>query len=464
MKILLVNPINRYAYQSNPDLGLGYLATALKKVNHNVLILDCINNRFTFEKFEEYINSSDFDVVGFKIFSTDLASARKCLQIVKRHNSNTIIIVGGIHPSILPQETLEYFSEADFAFRGEAEIGLPKLVNKLPKLDKEEKSIIPGLIWRNNSKIISNPPMLIENLDSLGMPDWNLIDPRNYNFQSSYFTKSKTVAPLIMTRGCPYCCTFCSCHAVTGRKIRTHSVNYIIDEMKFLSSKLGIKEVCFLDDNIIAVKDILTELCRQMIKQKLGINWSCFGIRIDLLDKDILILMEKASCYLISVGIESGSQKILDHMQKKLTIEIIKEKIFLIKEVTNIKIAANFILGYPLENKRDLSKTIKFARSLPLFAATFYKFYPIPATPIYSELIAKKESRENINRYLINKKKKAYIPKDITPRKFLLLYYWAYISFYARPSIFLNILKNIRSVEMFKFLSFKLLRKILKIV
>ena len=452
MRILLVNPIIRSAYQSISDLGLGYLATALKKANHKVDILDCVNKRLTLEQFGKYISSFDFDVVGFKIFSTDLLSAKKCLQIVKRHNPNTITIVGGMHPSILPQETLEYFSEADFGFRGEAEIGLPELINNLPNLDSEDKEKIPGLIWRNNGEIMSNAQTFTENLDTLGMPDWDLIDPRNYNFHTFHLTKSHMVAPLIITRGCPYHCTFCSAHAVTGKQIRAHSVDYIIDEIKYLYSRFGIKEVSFVDDNLIAARHTLEELCHRIIKQKLKINWSSCGIKIDLLDKDILQLMERAGCYLISVGIESGSQRILDHMQKDLSLEIIKEKTVLIKNTTNIKVMTSFILGYPLEEEIDIRKTIKFARSLPLFAAAFYGFHPIPGTPIYKELITKGEIEKEINCDSYGQDRKPYVPKNITSKKFLLLYRWAYISFYARPKILFNIFKEINSFEKIKFL------------
>jgi anaerobic magnesium-protoporphyrin IX monomethyl ester cyclase len=462
VRVLLVDPIIRNAYQSIPDLGLGYLATALKKAKHKVDILDCINKKLTFEQFEKYISSSSLDVVGFRVFSTDLSSTKKCLQIVKKNLPETLIIVGGMHPSILPQQTLKYFAEADFGFRGEAEIGLPKLLNKLPRLSSEEKEKIPGLIWRNNGKIISNSPTFTEDLDTLGMPDWDLINPRDYNYQNSFFTKSNIIAPFIITRGCPYHCTFCSCQAVTGKRIRAHSPNYIIDEIKSLHSRLGIEEVSFIDDNLTADRSTLEELCRQMIKQKLKIPWSCFGVRIDLVDEDILRLMEKSGCYLISVGIESGSQRILDHMQKGLTIDKVKQKIVLIKKITNIKVIGTFILGYPLEEIIDIQKTIKFARSLPLFAAAFYGFHPIPGTQIYEELISKKEIDEKINWDSVGQDKKPYSPTSISFKKFSLLYRWAYISFYARPKVLFNILKEIRSIEKLKFLLNRLLGRLFR--
>jgi len=316
VKILLVNPISQNLSLSSPDLGLGYLATALKKENHDVRILDCVNLQMNFEKFEHHIRHLDFDVIGLKVFSTDLLSVRKSVSIVKKNHPQAFIILGGAHPSAFPEQTLQYFTQADFAIRGEAEKALSELINLLPRPTVTQKTEIPGLIWRNHQKIVVNSPNFPEDLDALGMPDWSSLGPLHYAFQTSYFTKSKMVAPLIMTRGCPYRCTFCSSRSITGHRIRSHSVDYIIREIKYLISRFGIKEFCFVDDNFLVLKNQTAELCEKMIREKLNIRWSCFGIRLNLVDRDILKLMEKSGCYLLTVGIESGSQRILDHMKK----------------------------------------------------------------------------------------------------------------------------------------------------
>ena len=451
MKVLLVNPITRNISLSSPDLGLGYLAKALERENHPVYILDCVNLRLTFNNFEDYIASFDFDVIGFRVFSTDLFSVKKSLLIVKKRRPDAKIILGGAHPSAFPEQTLQYFEEADFAIRGEAETGLADLISNFSKLDIVRKTQIPGLIWRNNGEIISNPPIFPEDLDSLGYPDWDLINPSNYPFQTSYLTKSKIVAPLLMTRGCPYQCTFCSCRSVTGHKIRSHSVSYIIEEIKFLKSNFGIKEVCFIDDNFLVFKDLVSNLCEQMIKQKINIKWSCFGIRLDLLDKEILSLMEKSGCYLLTVGIESGSQRILDHMKKKLTLDLIKEKITLIKTTTHIKIIGNFILGYPLEKEEDIYKTIRIAKSLPLSGANFFPFHPTPGTEIFDKLLTKKELK-TINWNLMGQDRRPYIPEGISKQKFTWLFVLAFLNFYMRPRIIFNVLVATRSLERLKYI------------
>jgi radical SAM superfamily enzyme YgiQ (UPF0313 family) len=451
MKVLLINPITRNISLSSPDLGLAYLSTALKRENHPVEILDCVNLQFTFKEFENYIANHDFDVVGFKVFSTDLLSVKKSLSIVKRKRPDAKLILGGAHPSYFPEQTLQHFEEADFAIRGEAEKGLVDLIKYLSSPDDIQLENIPGLIWRTNGNIHCNAPVFPEDLDALGSPDWRLINPCDYPFQTSYLTKSRIVAPLIVTRGCPYQCTFCAVRSITGNKIRAHSASYIINEIKYLKSNLGINEICFIDDNFLVFKNLVIDLCEQIIQQKLDIKWSCFGIRLDMVDKDILDLMEKSGCYLLTVGIESGSQRILDHMKKNLTTDLIKEKIKFIRQETNIKIIGNFILGYPLEKEEDILETIRFAKALPLYGANFFPFHPTPGTEIYNELIANKKL-QGIDWKLMGLDLISYVPESLSKQKFKWLFFLAFINFYMRPRIILNVLNATRSPERLKYI------------
>jgi radical SAM superfamily enzyme YgiQ (UPF0313 family) len=208
--------------------------------------------------------------------------------------------------------------------------------------------------------------------------------------------------------------------------------------------------VCFIDDNFLVFKDLIIDLCEQLIKQKINIKWSCFGIRLDLIDKDILKLMEKSGCYLLTVGIESGSQRILDHMKKKLTLDLIKRKINLINTETHIKIIGNFILGYPLEKEKDIYKTIRLANSLPISGANFFPFHPTPGTEIFDELLAKKELK-TIDWDLMGQDRRPYIPEGISKRKFTWLFILAFLSFYIRPRIIFNVLVATRSLERLKY-------------
>ncbi len=457
MKILLVNPLTRSVSLASPDLGLGYLATALKKDHHHVDILDCVNLKMPLKTFERYISGLTFDVIGFRVFSTDLLSVKESLAAVRTLCPGAKIILGGAHPSYFPDQTLEYFTEADFAIRGEAEKGLVELVRYMVRPDAVRLGDIPGLIWREDGKINMNPPYYNEKLDALGYPDWNLINPCHYPFQTSYLTKSKIVAPLLITRGCPFQCTFCAVRSITGDTIRSHSVDYIIEEIKLLKTNFGIKEVCFIDDNFLVFKNRIIDLCERMIDLKLDIQWSCFGIRLDMIDEKTLNVMERSGCYLLTVGIESGSQRILDHMKKNLTLDLIEDKINLIHAKTGIKVIGNFILGYPLETEEDILKTIRFAKRLPLYGANFFPFHPTPGTEIYNHLIARQEIKD-IDWKLMGLDIITYVPESMSRKKFTWLFILAFIKFYMRPRIILNVLKATRSPEKLKYILSRIFR------
>lgn len=455
MKVLLVNPLTRNMTLTSPDLGLGYLSTALKKDGHEVSILDCVNERLSFEKFSCRIKNNGFDVIGFKVFTSDLILVKKSISIAKQYYPNSVIVLGGVHPSVFPEQTLEYFHEADFAFCGEAENGLSALVNSFSVSHGIDMGNIPGLIWRRGGEIICNRPFFQDDLDSLGFPDWNSIDPRRYPFQTFFFSRSKNVAPLCMTRGCAYQCAFCTCHLVMGSKVRHHSAKYIIDEIELLKKDFGIEEFCFIDDNFLAFKESVIFLCQELIRKKIKVKWSCFGIRLDLLEGEILKLMEKSGCFLFSVGIESGSQRILDSMKKKLTLELIEQKLSLISTVTKIKVVGNFLLGYPGESVGDIKQTIRFARGLPIIAANFYAFHPLPGTEIYRDLVLAKEINEFIDwdsAGALGQDSVIYVPKNIKIQTFLFWFCWALLSFYSRPKILLRLFTFMRSYSRFKYL------------
>jgi len=215
-----------------------------------------------------------------------------------------------------------------------------------------------------------------------------------------------------------------------------------------------------VDDNFAAKKDLLREFCYRKIKENLKFIWSCYYIRLDLLDKDALKLMDESGCYTISVGIESGSQRILNDMNKRLNLERVKEKLYLIRDTTKIKVWGSFIIGYPTEEEIDIRRTIEFARSSPLVISNFFGFQPIPGTPIYDEMLTKETIRVDFEKGGVDRK--PYIPKNISPKKFFKLYRLAYISFYCRPKILFKILIDIRSFSQIKFLIIRMWKRLIK--
>ncbi len=451
MKIVLVKPVSD-THIITPPVCLGYLATALRKSNYEVSILDCPQKKIDFKSFESYMKNLNPDVIGFQVFSLDIYSVKRSLQIVKNINNSVITIIGGAHPSGMPKESMEYFQEADFGFAGESELGLPLLMDYITSSKKISLPEIPGLLWRHNGDIKVNQRVFIDDLDSFGIPAWDLIDPNNYPFAPHQgFAKYFPAAPIVITRGCPFLCSFCATRTITGRKIRRRSIEHVIEEIKLLYYKYKIKEIHIEDDNFTFSTSYVTEFCQRLIQEKVDVVWFCSsGIRIDTLNEEMLKLMKKSGCYTITVAIESGVQRILDLMKKQLSLEKIRRAVELIHKVKYNPIGL-FMIGYPGETKEDIEQTIKFAISIPLKRAQFALFHPLPGSEVYQELVEKGELT-NIQWQNLKPSKVSYVPKGLSREELKSLQKKAFLKFHLRPKILYYQLKDIQSLKHLIFL------------
>lgn len=446
MNIVLTVPYSKTHY-TVPPLGLGYLATALRKLPVKVKILDCIKERIDVCAFEEQIRREKPDVVGFQFFSGDYDTVQKKLDVVKRVSSSTITMAGGAHPSAIPFETLNSLSTLDYAFRGEGEIGVPLLIKKLMGDSSVSLDGIPGLVWRNDSgEVEVNPPSFANDLDRFGFPSWDLMDPRAYRHApQGVFLRSTPVAPISTSRGCPFSCTYCGGHLLTGKLIRKRSVEHVIREIEMLYYDYGIREIHIVDDNFTIFRHRVIAFCEALQEKNLKISFTFpNGVRLGTLDKGLLLTMKKAGCYSMIVGIESGVQRILDAMKKQLTLEEIREKVALINDV-GIEVRGFFILGYPTETKEDILATISFAKSLNLSAAHFSNFLPLPGTEA-TETLLKEGKLKRIDWSKLFYYRVPYTPDGITADELKALQRRAYLSFYLRPKIILRLLSEIKSL------------------
>lgn len=456
MKIFLVKPVmpKRLVINCIPPIGLGYLATALRQQGFSeVKILDCVKEGLNFLEFKKQVQQYAPDIIGFQVFSQDLKSLEKSLALVKDINPKIITLAGGPHPSGLPEKTLKQFPKLDFLFCGEAEIGLPQLIKALPSLKHLDK--IPGLGWRNkNQQIRVNPQVSVKNLDKLGLPAWDLLQPQTYpEAPQGVVFRQSPIAPIMATRGCPFSCTFCAGWTISGKKIRRRSVAHVLAEIEFLYTQYGIREIHILDDNFTLDQEYLIKFCRQLIKKNWGLTWCCpNGVRLDTLNPKIIRLMKKAGCYYVSAGIESGSDRILKLMKKGTTTSIIRRKVDMVRKA-GMTINGFFIIGFPGENKAEILKTINFARELNLSRAQFYNYLPLPRSEAYEKLIASGELKEeSIDWSQIFQADVPYSPKNISHRELKELQKLAHRQFYLRPKILYRLLREIHSPQQIKYL------------
>ena len=329
MKVLLVKP-NNLADHVQPSLGLGYLATQIRN-EHEVAIHDCIKENTSVEGIKDVIKLHNPDLIGIQCYTFDTPKVYRLLKVIKETFPHIITVVGGAHISSIPTESFNQFHPyIDYAFNSESEIGFPKFLNAL---EGGKKSFvgINGAIWKDEAgEVHANLPELVQDLDALGYPAWDLMPPETYpESQHGAFYKKFPIAPIITTRGCPYLCTFCSAPKLSGRKLRHHSVEYIQEHIKILYAR-GVREFHIVDDNFTFDMDYCKSVLRGIIDLKLDISIATpNGIRMDYLDGEMLELMREAGQYLITVAVESGTDRILKKMKKGTTVEKMRKKHFI---------------------------------------------------------------------------------------------------------------------------------------
>ncbi len=450
MKVLLVKPYNKSDH-IQPSLGLGYLAAAVRK-GYEVKILDCIKERITPDKLENVIKSFKPDVFGLQCYTFDLNFVDHALRAVKARDKGIITVVGGPHPSAAAVDMMNRFGgELDYSFAGEAEVGLARLLSSIESGEKEFDSI-PGLVWRKNGTVRSNPKSVLEDLDSIAMPAWDLIGPENYpESQHGAFFKQFPIAPIMITRGCPFQCTFCAGGVIAGKSVRRRSIDNVLKELTYLNKEHGIREFHVVDDNFTMDMAYAKEFLRRLKILNLGMTWAVpNGVRMDALDEELLALMKETGLYIISLGIESGSDRVLKDMKKHLTLSKIRECVGMINKA-GIDVSGFFILGFPGETVESIKDTIKFSRELKLVRANFFTYLPFPGSESYEKLKSANEldGIDWDHFYFMNA---SYTPKGLTRKQLKNLQRFAFAKFYLKPGIILYNLKSIQSLRHLAFL------------
>ncbi|MFC2091410.1 B12-binding domain-containing radical SAM protein [Elusimicrobiota bacterium] len=459
MKILLVKP-NVSSDTVIPPLGLGYIAKRVTEKN-KVKILDCLKDNISQARFERYISDYRPDILGIQVYNTDKGLSRQYLKIVKHIDKRTITVIGGPYPSCEPEGVFDFFGSClDFAFCGEAEKGFCQLVSAVSDKQSLMSDDIAGLIYRKKSKVKINKSYSPDTCASIGYPDWDLLKPEIYPPSPvGAFLRSYPSAPIVISRGCPYKCSFCAGWRITGDKVRYRTIDNVIAEIKLLSGKHGIREFHILDDNFTFNRDYVTDFCRSVINAGINAKFACpNGIRIDTIDEEVLKLMKKAGFYSIHIGIESGSQKILNYMGKIQTLNMIRDRIKKIKKI-GMEVCAYFIIGYPGETSKDIKNTLKLAMSLPIDRSMFMNFLPIPGTAIHNEL----EKKHDCNMRTSDKRSfyKVNYTSDMIP-SWRVKYFQikSMLVFYMRPKI---LVRNLAAVYSIRHL-FYIIRRVIRIV
>lgn len=383
MKVTLVPYLLRKPYlkamSRDKVLSLGILSISafLKKHGHSVTILDCNIDPelFTTTKgFAEKLLTTQATIYGFStaagVWHTSLSIASE----LKKLHPQAIVVFGGPQASFNDIKTLKCFDYVDIVVRGEGEITMLNLVEAIEK--QQDLANVTGITYRKNSEICQNVDTpLIQNLDDLPIPD--------YDAYSSEKIHNLSI-PIDIGRGCPFNCTYCAC-MFWKRVHRIKSAERIIEEIKYLKQRYNAKYFCFMHDQMISNKKWFIDFCSKLHMEQLDAMWGC-AARIDTIDEEILQAMHAAGCGWLSIGIESGSAKIQEHINKKLKVDEILNKIEMVN-VHHITPSLFFMCGFPQETEQDVEQTLSILMKSAYLAynncrVTMATLIPFPKTPI----------------------------------------------------------------------------------
>ena len=407
MKVILIDPpFERLMGIYNPffPLGLGYLAAVCKaggvdvqiyradipsrgekikqeknitslQLHHNYRQALEDENNFVWDEIRGRIMSFRPDLVGIQVMTPKLGSAKMVSRITKRISKDILVVWGGPHPTLDPAGCLSD-ENVDILVRQEGEETIKQLILCFQRGAGREG--INGISFRENGSIRHNPPQpLISDLDSIPFPSRESLLKKELFYPEDF-------GDILISRGCPFCCAFCSSSGLWTRKVRRRSVENIIAEIRSIKKEFKTRIYKFHDDSFTLDRGLTISLCRAIIKEKLDIGWFC-DTRLDLIDSELLSLMKKAGCLGINVGIESGSEKILKYISKGIGINAIKRGVALLNK-SRLDWHAYFMIGFPPETEADLKETVKLIKEIRPPAIVLSIFTPYPETDIFREL------------------------------------------------------------------------------
>ena len=387
MKILFIHPpvnVNLKIQKGlkYPPLGIAFVSAACLEQGHDVQIFDANVEKNPLQKLPKLMEKFQPDVIGISFTSLLSESSHYTARLVKKILPSAFVVAGGYHPTIQPLEVMNDIN-FDAVVVGEGEITFLEWLKVYASKDRDYSSI-KGLVFRKNSQVIVNCAReLIPDLDSPPFPAYSLLPIARYNSMVS--TRSPYVT-FIRSRGCPFNCIFCGVQRMFGKKYRVQSPHKTISEIDRLIKEFKIKEILFKDSDFLIDRNNVVKLCRLLIERKFDLIWSCNG-RVDMIDEETALLMKQAGCKMITYGLESGNQRILNILRKDFTLEQVIKAIQITKSA-KIQVTLNIILGAPLETKKTAQETMAFVKQLDPDYLNCAYLTAFPGSCLYDEALA----------------------------------------------------------------------------
>lgn len=379
-KIFLIVPYTR-SYTQRLPLGLMTISSYLTSNDEENEILDYkgVSEKEAFNKIKEKILKEKPRLIGLTCLVSEVGVVKDICDFVKENSKESIIIIGGPHPTICPQHFVDMAVKFDYLVVGEGEYTFCELVKTIKSDGRIEG--IKGIAYKKGGMLHFNKPReLIQNLDELPMPAYDKVDMEYYCRPNVWAIRPIYLSSfnLFTSRGCPYNCNFCVAHTIFGRRVRYMSPEKVVEHIEDVVKKYKVDALYFADESFTISKQRIYDIFNLLKKKDIKILWGC-ETRVNLLDEELLRFMKKNGCIQIDFGIESGSEKMLKIMNKQTTLNEIK-KIGNICRKIRLRHLANMMVNLPGETLEDIEQSLNLVKEMKYSIVLWNTYTPFPGS------------------------------------------------------------------------------------
>lgn len=414
-------------------LDLAYMAATLEDAGVTCKIKDYPAEKAEWSAFEKDLKEFSPDMVVISITTPTMKADLSAASVAKKIDKNILVVSKGAHYLTNGEEILKSYGDLDIIIRGESEFTVVDIAVK------EDLKDVQGITCRKDGTILKTPDRpLLEDLNKLPLPARHLLNNNLYLTPDT----SEPITLIYTGRGCPHSCIFCAVPPVSGHKIKQRSADSIVKEIEECVNKYGIKNFFFRSDTFTWDENWVIEICKGIIDKKLDIRWGT-NSRVDTISEKRLEWMKKAGCWIIGFGVESGNQRSLDLMKKRIKLEDARNAIALCKKY-GIKTYTLFLIGLPWDDRDTIKDTVRFAKALDGNYIDINIAYPLPGTELFE--LAKKEglfTEKDLHGY--DYSKPIVKTKYLSTRELVSLRRRALLSFYLRPGYIIRTLGSVNS-------------------
>ncbi len=450
MRLALVfNPFKYKVHEENlrivqkyfglfPPLSICWVAAIARRAGHEVTIIDARTLKLSKEEVTARLREFGPDIMGFMMTTYMFQDTLEWIRYLKK-KLEIPVLVGGYNLRVYPEASLSH-PEIDYGVIEHALDTVPQLFAALEGKGGLDK--VPGLAYKKNGVIVVNPPQPVV-FEDFPNPARDLLPNDLY---AEFPTERRNFTVMVTSLGCPYSCSFCE----AGRTVyNPRSPMTVVNEMEECYDCYGVREIDIFDYSFTADKKRTMAICSEIRRRKLDILWACRS-RIDI-DRELLEEMKKAGCGRIYYGVESGSQKILDRVNKGITIGQIKDTVSHTNQL-GIKALGFFLIGAPGETRQTVRQTLKFAKSLNFEYVQFSKCLAKPLTPLWEQM-KQETGKDYWEDWVRGLEKDRPLPRpwtELSNDEIDRLAKWAYLKYHSRFLFLLRSTLQVKSFSEFK--------------